>query len=76
MRKGGTPVVNIIGDHATDHQRYDAPLTSDVKAFANTVSHWTLSSRHARDVDAAGAVQAAQVPPGQIASLILPADTA
>lgn len=77
-RKGGVPVVNIIGDHATYHQRYDAPLTSDVKAFANTVSHWTLSSREARNVatDAARAVQAAQVPPGQIASLILPADTA
>lgn len=77
-RKGGVPVVNIIGDHATYHQRYDAPLTSDVKAYANTVSHWTVSSREARDVaaDAARAVQAAQVPPGQIASLILPADTA
>ena len=77
-RKAGVPVVNIIGDHATYHQRYDAPLTSDVKAFANTVSHWTLSSREARDVaaDAARAVQAARTPPGQIASLILPADTA
>lgn len=77
-RKAGVPVVNIIGDHATYHQRYDAPLTSDVKAFANTVSHWTHSSREARDVaaDAARAVQAARTSPGQIASLILPADTA
>jgi acetolactate synthase-1/2/3 large subunit len=77
-RKGNVPIVNIIGDHATYHQRYDAPLTSDVKAFADTVSHWTLSSREARNVaaDAARAVQAARTPPGQIASLILPADTA
>jgi acetolactate synthase-1/2/3 large subunit len=77
-RKAGSPVVNIIGDHATSHQKYDAPLTSDVAAFARTVSHWTLSSREARNVasDAARAVQAARMPPGQIASLILPADTA
>jgi acetolactate synthase I/II/III large subunit len=77
-RKAGSPIVNIIGDHATTHQRFDAPLTSDVAAFARTVSHWTLSSRAARDVaaDAARAVQAARTAPGQIASLILPADTA
>jgi acetolactate synthase-1/2/3 large subunit len=77
-RKAGVPIVNIIGDHATYHQRYDAPLTSDVRAFADTVSHWTHSSREARDVaaDAARAVQIARTPPGQIASLILPADTA
>jgi acetolactate synthase-1/2/3 large subunit len=42
------------------------------------VSHWVHESRSARDVaaDAARAVQAARVAPGQIASLILPADTA
>src|SRR6202167_3660452 len=33
-RKAGTPVVNIIGNHATSHQRFDAPLTSNVAAFA------------------------------------------
>src|ERR1700691_5764575 len=77
-RKAGTPVVNIIGNHATIHQRFDAPLTSNVVAFAHTVSHWVHESRSARDVaaDAARAVQAARVAPGQIASLILPADTA
>jgi acetolactate synthase-1/2/3 large subunit len=77
-RKAATPVVNIIGNHATIHQRFDAPLTSDVEAFARTVSHWVHASRHARDVaaDAARAVQAARSAPGQVASLILPADTA
>ncbi|MET3777582.1 acetolactate synthase large subunit [Rhizobium alvei] len=77
-RKAQAPVVNIIGDHATSHQRYDAPLSSDVEAFAATVSHWVHSSREARNVaaDAARAVQAARQAPGQIASLILPADTA
>jgi acetolactate synthase-1/2/3 large subunit len=77
-RKARTPVVNIIGDHATHHQRFDAPLTSDVAAFAHTVSHWVASSRGPKTVaaDAARAVQAARSEQGQIASLILPADTA
>lgn len=77
-RKASVPVVNIIGDHATTHRRHEAPLTSDVEGFARTVSHWVHSSRYARDVasDAARAVQAARTAPGQIASLILPADTA
>ncbi len=77
-RKAGSPVVNIVGDHATVHQRFDAPLTSDVEAFARTVSHWVHTCRCARDAaaDAARAVQAARAAPGQIASLILPADAA
>jgi acetolactate synthase-1/2/3 large subunit len=77
-RKAQVPMVNIIGDHATYHQRFDAPLTSDVAAFAHTVSHWVQSSKDARHIaaDAARAVQAARTAPGQIASLILPADTA
>src|SRR5471032_41658 len=77
-RKGHTPIVNIVGDHATYHQQYDAPLTSDLKSFSRTGSHWVYESRSARDVasDAARAVQAARAAPGQIASLILPADTA
>src|SRR5262245_32618841 len=44
-RKAKVPVVNIIGDHATTHQRFDAPLTSDVAALARTISHWMVSSR-------------------------------
>jgi len=77
-RKAQVPLVNIIGDHATVHQRFDAPLTSDVAAFASTVSHWVHAARSSKTVayDAARAVQAARSAPGQIASLILPADTA
>jgi len=77
-RKAGVPIVNIIGNHATHHQRFDAPLTSDVEAFARPVSHWVHASRTARDVaaDAARAIQVARAAPGQVASLILPADTA
>lgn len=77
-RRAGSSVVNIVGDHASTHLAFDAPLTSDVAGFARPVSAWVHSSPSARDVgaDAARAVRAALEPPGAIATLILPADTA
>ncbi|MFT3803843.1 MAG: acetolactate synthase large subunit [Burkholderiaceae bacterium] len=77
-RRAATPIVNIVGDHATYHAQYDAPLASDVQGFARPVSGWVHSSTSARTVaaDGARAVQAALQHPGQIATLILPADTA
>lgn len=77
-RRAATPVVNIVGDHATYHAQYDAPLTSDIAGFARPVSAWVHTSMSARSVasDGARAVQAARTAPGQIATLILPADTA
>src|SRR5207249_9342969 len=76
--KASTPIVNIVGDHATYHRRFDAPLTSDIEGAARTVSHWVRTSPEARLVarDAAAAIAAAKTPPGQIATLILPGDTA
>ncbi|MBK6613760.1 acetolactate synthase large subunit [Ottowia sp.] len=77
-RRAATPIVNVVGDHATHHARYDAPLASDVAGFARPVSSWVHSSTSARNVaaDTARAVQAARAAPGGIATLILPADTA
>jgi acetolactate synthase-1/2/3 large subunit len=77
-RRAWTPLVNIVGDHATYHAQYDAPLASDIAGFARPVSGWIHSSVSAQTVasDAARAVQAARNAPGQIATLILPADTA
>ena len=77
-RRARTPIVNIVGDHATYHAQYDAPLASDVHGFARPVSGWVHSSASALTVaaDGARAVQAALQYPGQIATLILPADTA
>ncbi len=77
-KKARTPVVNVIGDHATYHRKYDAPLTSDVEGVAKPMSNWIRVSQTADSVgrDGADAVQAALNPPGQVASLILPADTA
>jgi acetolactate synthase-1/2/3 large subunit len=77
-RRAATPIVNVVGDHATYHLQYDAPLTSDIVGFARPVSSWICESKSARSVaaDAARAVQAARAAPGGIATLVLPADTA
>src|SRR6201995_1555641 len=77
-RRASTPIVNIVGDHATYHAQYDAPLASAVPGFARPVFGWVHSSASAHTVaaDGARAVQAALQYPGQIATLILPADTA
>lgn len=75
-RRARTPIVNIVGDHATYHARYDAPLQSDIASIAGTVSGWYRSSARSDDVgaDAADAVAAALGPPGCVATLVLPAD--
>ncbi len=77
-KKARSGVVNIIGEHASTHIALDAPLTSDIEGIARPVSHWVRTSPSAATVgkDAAEAVQAAKVAPGQIVSLILPSDTA
>ncbi|MBC7101717.1 MAG: acetolactate synthase large subunit [Parvibaculum sp.] len=77
-RRAQTPIVNIVGDHATYHAQYDAPLASDIAGFARPVSGWVHSSTSPKTVaaDGARAVQAARSAPGQVATLILPADTA
>ena len=54
-RKAQTPVVNIVGDHATYHVEYDAPLTADVEGIAWPVSAWVRTSRDAKSVAADGA---------------------
>jgi len=77
-RKAMSGIVNIIGDHATYHIEYDAPLTADVEGIARPVSNWVKTSKSATEVaiDGACAVAQANTYPGQIASLILPANTA
>src|SRR6185503_513748 len=65
-RRAHVPVVNLVGDHATYHHQYDAPLDSDIDALASNVSGWLRTSRRSEDVagDAADAVVAARRPPG------------
>ena len=38
-QRAGSPILNMVGDHATDHLQHDAPLTSDIKGMATPVSH-------------------------------------
>ncbi len=75
-RRARTPLVNIVGDHATYHARFDAPLQSDIASLARPVSGWYRVTARADDVgaDAADAVAAAYGPPGCVATLVLPAD--
>src|SRR4051812_15853173 len=75
-KRARSPVMNIIGEHATAHRPYDAPLTSDIQALAAPFSHWLRTSLDSRAVAADGAEAVAAAAPGRIASLILPADTA
>jgi acetolactate synthase-1/2/3 large subunit len=75
-RKGKVPIVNIVGDHATYHTQYDAQLQSDIETAARNVSEWVRTSQSTEELsrDAAEAIAAAVGPPGQVATLILPAD--
>lgn len=77
-RRARVPLVNIVGEHATYHRALDAPLHSDIESVAANVSRWIRTARDPETVarDAAEAVAAAYGPPGQVATLILPADVA
>ncbi|QNI08752.1 acetolactate synthase large subunit [Mycobacterium kubicae] len=74
-RRARVPMVVVVGDHATYHKKYDAPLESDIDAVAGTVSGWVRRTQAAADVgaDAAEAVAASRAG-SEIATLILPAD--
>ncbi|MGO9882114.1 MAG: acetolactate synthase large subunit [Solirubrobacteraceae bacterium] len=75
-RKAKVPIVNIVGDHATYHTKYDAQLQSDIETVARNVSRWVRTSAGTAQLshDAVEAITAALGPPGQVATLILPAD--
>jgi len=76
-RKGNVPVVNIVGDHATYHVKYDAQLQSDIETVARNVSPgFVRTSKSTAELccDVADAIAAARGLPGQVATLILPAD--
>src|SRR5437763_1491282 len=75
-RRAASPIVNVVGDHATYHAQYDAQLQSDIETVARNVSTWVRTSTRPDTVasDAAEAVAASLGTPGQVATLILPAD--
>jgi len=73
-KKGHVPIVNIVGDHATYHLQYNAPLTADIEGIAGPVSHWVHTSKTSGDIarDAVRAIRHARA--GKVATLMLPAD--
>src|ERR1700716_1824550 len=77
-KKANSGIVNIVGQHATYHIEYNAPLTSDIEGLARPMSSWVRTSPDSKSVaaDGAAAIAAARSAPAQIATLILPADTA
>src|SRR6201991_2895481 len=77
-KKAHSGIVNIVGQHATYHIGYNAPLTSDIEGLARPMSSWVRPSPDGKSVaaDGAAAIAAASSSPPQIATLILPADTA
>jgi acetolactate synthase-1/2/3 large subunit len=76
-KRASSGMVNIVGEHATAHLKYDAPLTSDIEGLARPLSHWVRRTDSSRSIatDAAAAVAKASEHPGQIATLILPGNT-
>ncbi len=74
-RRARSPVVNLIGDQASWHLAADAPLTSDIASLARPVG-WVREIGTARHAAAAmsEALTVAQGPPGQVATLVVPAD--
>jgi len=72
------PIVSLVGQHATYHLHHDTPLTSDIEAIARPHSKWLRTSASASELgrDAADAIVVARTAPGQIATLIVPADVA
>jgi acetolactate synthase-1/2/3 large subunit len=75
-RRARSPIVNLIGDHATWHLASDAPLTSDIESLARPVSAWVRTSRSSTELagDFAAAWAVASGTPGRVATLIAPSD--
>src|SRR4051794_7618822 len=73
-RRARTPIVNIVGDHATYHQALDAPLASDIVGVAHNVSRWVHESKGPETVGADVVAAINEARRGGVATLILPAD--
>jgi acetolactate synthase I/II/III large subunit len=76
-RRADSPMVNVVGDQADYHRPLDPPLTADTEGWARGVSAWTRTAGSAATIgqDLSVAIQAARTAPGQIATLIAPANT-
>jgi acetolactate synthase I/II/III large subunit len=77
-RKANSPMLNVVGEHATHHKRYDAPLTSDIEGLAKPLSDFVRTGASSLTIaeDGRDAIIEARRGAGKIATLVLPADTA
>ena len=75
-RRAHTPIVNIVGEHATWHLPYDAPLTSDITGLAAWASSHVFGLRTPADIPTAirAAIEVSCGAPGAIATVIAPSD--
>ncbi|RKR86613.1 acetolactate synthase-1/2/3 large subunit [Micromonospora pisi] len=75
-RRANSPIVNIVGDHPTHHKSYDPPLESDIDTVARSLRGPVRRPENVAGVsqDAVSTLTEALEPPGQIATLIMPAD--
>jgi acetolactate synthase I/II/III large subunit len=73
-RRAKSPVLNVVGEHATWHRNADPPLAMDIESLAGTVSGWLRMNKSAEGIpsDMADAVSATRL--GQVATLIVPHD--
>lgn len=77
-QRARSPVLNMIGDHATDHLKHDAPLTSDIRGFASPVSRTYRVSESAATLAQTGldALATSLDHSGSISTFVVPADHA
>ncbi|MBJ7554644.1 acetolactate synthase large subunit [Marinomonas spartinae] len=75
-RRANSPIVNLVGDHASWHVNYDPPLASDIESLARPVSAFFRTSKSVDRMveDFAAAMRAAWQPSGAISTLVLPMD--
>ena len=77
-QRAGSPILNMVGDHATDHLQHDAPLTSDIKGMATPVSRAYRVSHSATGLAQTGldALADSLKHNGSVSTFVVPADHA
>jgi acetolactate synthase-1/2/3 large subunit len=77
-KRGQSRMINLVGDHATYHRKYDAPLQSDIHSIAKPVSDWIGDPSTGEEAisKTREAFAVAMRPNGGLSTLIVPADVA
>ena len=73
-RRAHSPILNVVGHHATWHLPFDAPLTSDIASLARPMSDKVLQVTRAVGTCMQRAVRQSMTAPGAVVTLIAPSD--